>query len=102
MKNFKLERVLDRPRFKQWIFLFIVGLIVIGLMAVSYNLELFRAWSSLPVQFKPTVPVLKVVLGGLGFLLILGSLILFFVRLLREMRINQIQSDFLDHNIDVS
>ena len=84
----RLERVIEQPRKKLWIVLFVLGTVIVGLMATSYNFELFRT--------LPSVPLAKVIFGALGFVGILAAFVLFFARLLKEMRINQLQSEFLD------
>lgn len=86
----KLEKVVSRPRVGLWVFVFILGLLLAGSMATSYNVELLHniAWEEIPWG--------KIAVGGVGFIGIIGSLVLFFARLLREMRINQVQADFLD------
>ena len=86
----KLEKVVSRPRKGLWVTLFVLGLGVAGVMATSYNVQLTR-----DVDFRD-LPWGKIILGSLGFMGIMGALILFFARLLREMRISQIQADFLD------
>jgi signal transduction histidine kinase len=85
----KLEKVVSKPRKGLWIGLFIVVLTIAGVMATSYNFEIVQ-------NVKIDVPWTKIVLGSLGFITIIGALLLFFMRLLREMRVSQIQADFLD------
>ena len=58
----KLEKVVSRPRKGIWIFLFILGLLVAGVMATSYNVELVR-----DVEISDQ-PWSKIVLGSLGFI----------------------------------
>ena len=86
----KLEKVVSRPRKGLWVLLFIMGLAVAGVMATSYNVEVVH-----DVNFE-NLPWVKIILGSLGFFGIIGSLVLFFMRLLREMQVVQIQSEFLD------
>ena len=86
----KLEKVVSRPKKGLWIGLFILGLVVAGIMATSYNVEIVHQ-----VRFDE-IPWRKITLGALGFIGIISALILFFLRLLSEMRISQIQADFLD------
>ncbi|MBU6154591.1 MAG: HAMP domain-containing histidine kinase [Bdellovibrionales bacterium] len=86
----KLEKVVSRPRKGLWIILFILGLLVAGVMAAIYNAEIVR-----DVEISDQ-PWSKIVLGSLGFIGIMGALVLFFARLLREMKVSQIQADFLD------
>lgn len=85
----KLEKVVSKPRKGLWIGLFIFVLAIAGVMATSYNFEIVQ-------NIKIDVPWTKIVLGSLGFISIIAALLLFFMRLLREMRVSQIQADFLD------
>jgi two-component system phosphate regulon sensor histidine kinase PhoR len=57
-------------------------------MAASYNVEIVHEWEDTPWG--------KIIAGSFGFIGIISALILFFARLLREMRISQVQADFLD------
>jgi two-component system phosphate regulon sensor histidine kinase PhoR len=84
----KLEKVVTRPRKGLWIFLFVLGLVVAGVLAASYNVQL--------TQDVRGIPWTKIIFGSLGFIGIMGALVLFFARLLREMKVSQIQADFLD------
>ena len=88
----KLEKVVSRPRIGLWVTLFILGLVVVGVMATAYNVEIVH---HVDLNLEQ-IPWLKIVLVSLGFFGIIGSLILFFARLLREMKVSQIQADFLD------
>ncbi len=93
----KLEKVVSRPKKAGWVLLFIFGLAIVGTMATSYNFEIVQ---QVKTNFLKTgvqdLPLLKIILGALGFSAILSAFILFFIRLLREMKISQIQADFLD------
>jgi two-component system phosphate regulon sensor histidine kinase PhoR len=84
----KLEKVVTRPRKGLWIFLFILGLLIAGVLATSYNVQLTRDVRGIPWT--------KIIFGSLGFIGIMGALVLFFARLLREMKVSQVQADFLD------
>lgn len=86
----KLEKVVSRPKPGRWVILFIIGLAVAGAMATMYNVELAHN-----VNFEG-IPWGKIVFGAVGFIGIIVSLALLFARLLREMRVSQIQADFLD------
>jgi len=86
----KLEKVVSRPKKGLWVFIFVIGLLVAGVMATSYNVQLVQN-----VEIRE-LPWTRIVLGSLGFIGIMGALVLFFARLLREMKISQIQADFLD------
>jgi two-component system phosphate regulon sensor histidine kinase PhoR len=84
----KLEKVVTRPRKGLWVFLFVLGLVVAGVLATTYNVQLS--------QDVRGVPWTKIIFGSLGFIGIMGALVLFFARLLREMKVSQVQADFLD------
>ena len=86
----KLEKVVSRPKPGRWIFLFVIGLAVAGVMATSYNFEVVRH-----VSFEE-VPWVKIIFGSIGFIGIITALVLLFTRLLREMKVSEIQADFLD------
>lgn len=85
----KLEKVLNKPKKGFWIFLFILGLAVIGMMATSYNFEIIG-------HAEQNYLAAKIIFGAIGFIGILGAMILIFIRLLREMKVSQIQAEFLD------
>ena len=86
----KLEKVVSRPRKGLWVILLVLGLLIAGIMATIYNVELVR---DVDISDQPWT---KIVLGSLGFIGLMGALVLFFARLLREMKVSQIQADFLD------
>lgn len=86
----KLEKVVTKPRKGLWIVLLVIGMAIAGVMATSYNVEVVQN-----VKIEE-LPWTKIILGSMGFITIIGSLLLFFMRLLREMRVSQIQADFLD------
>lgn len=91
-----------------WITLFVLIVLLLGSLATGWYVVIFHNYQeilelarrSLPDAAKavPEVrsrPWLTMALGTLGFALALSGIILFFVRLLREMRLTQFQSDFL-------
>ena len=86
----KLEKVVSRPRKWLWFLIFFAGLVVAGVMATTYNVEIVQHVNMNGIPWK------KIVFVALGFIGIIGAMFLFFVRLLREMRVSQIQADFLD------
>lgn len=86
----KLEKVVSRPKKGFWISVFLVALAVIGVMATSYNVEIAHQMNFEQVHWR------KFFWGAVGFIGIVGSLILIFARLLNEMSVSQIQADFLD------
>ncbi len=90
----KLETVVSKPRKGLWIAIFFICLAIVGVMATSYNVEIVNNLGAR--QFEVETPWSKIVLGSLGFFVILTALVMFFMRLLREMKVSQIQADFLD------
>ena len=90
----KLEKMVTKPRIGLWIAIFFVVLALIGVMATSYNVEIVKNIEAR--QFALETPWTKIVLGSLGFFIILGALVLFFMKLLNEMRVSQVQAEFLD------
>ncbi len=86
-----------------WIVLFVFVVVLLTLLATSWNVVIVRDYqrvAELARSFRlsgvePPAPWINLVLGTLGFAITLGGLILFFVRLLQEMRLNQLQSEFL-------
>lgn len=93
----KLEKIASKPKVGLWVALFILGLIVAAIMATSYNVEIVaRMQGEVSSANTANVPWLKFVMGGLGFIGIIGALALFFTRLLREMKVSEMQADFLD------
>ncbi len=86
-----------------WVILFILAVLLTGGLATSWNMvlvsnylkieELKHALSATSTQENN--PWIAVSLGTLGFVTLLGGLVLFFFRLLREMKLTQFQSEFL-------
>jgi len=90
-----------------WIILFICGAVLLGTLATGWNVVLVRDYRKM-LELARTISitnqgiviprsgvVLTMTLGTVGFASALGIIILFFVRLLREMKLNQQQSEFL-------
>lgn len=73
-----------------WVFLFVFAVVILVLLAAFWNFILVEVPSLSP-------RITGMVLGTLGFVFILVTSILFFVRLLGEMRLSQLQRDFLGH-----
>jgi signal transduction histidine kinase len=104
-KNVKLPTVkLPTKNRWLWIALFVWAAILIIVLATGWNVVLVSDyWRMLRVAHafnlgEETValapwPIL--IAGTLGFVAAMGTIILFFIRLLREMRLNQGQSEFL-------
>ncbi len=88
-----------------WGVLFGLVLVITAVLGTSYNWVLVQnyydmislARSKFKSQNLPTDahPWLVVVFGSLGFLLVISIFILFFIKVLREMKLNQLQKEFL-------
>ena len=86
-----------------WVFLFVLATLILATLATAFNVVLVRDYTKLVElaksishrELEPPSPWWSLALGTLGFTALLGGLILFFVRLLREMQLNQTQSEFL-------
>lgn len=79
-----------RRRALLWVFLFVFAVVTLVLLAAFWNFILVEVPSLSP-------RITGMVLGTLGFVFILVTAILFLVRLLGEMRLSQLQRDFLGH-----
>ena len=98
---------MNKRRHWLWVALFIGVALVIATLGLGWNVVLVRDYQrmvelahsiSQPTQLAAapiTHLIASLVLGTLGFFAVLGSLILFFLRLLREMKVTQQQSEFL-------
>ena len=79
-----------------WVVIFIAAVLLLGTLATGWNVVLIERMRE--VELRP-VPQPKswlgIILGTLGFVGLLGGMILFFVRLLQEMKLNQLQSEFI-------
>jgi signal transduction histidine kinase len=81
-----------------WIVLFILGVLLLGTLATSWNVVILREhrhWVELTRDTRQNLPVLGILLGSLGFLGAMAGLILFFLKVQREIRLNEMQSEFL-------
>ena len=87
-----------------WIVLFILVVSLLATLGTFWNVVLLQdhirmsELSALMPQLRDrfeTWPWTKLVLGTLGFILVIGMLAIFFVRLLREMTVTQMQTEFL-------
>src|SRR4051794_2187681 len=97
---------MKRKRRWLWIILFIWMTILLSILATGWNVVLvldYRYLLSLAksltqpadLGIQPTALILKMTLGTLGFIAALTLTILMFIKLLKEMRLNQLQSEFL-------
>ena len=87
-----------------WVVLFIVVVLLLTVLATGWNLvlvhdyrkivELGRALS-VPEGAHTLLPRVSLVLGTLGFLGALSLTVVFFIKLLKEMQLNQLQAEFL-------
>ncbi len=85
-----------------WITLFVLAALLIGGLATGWNVVLVRDYyrfmelaREMPHREGEGAPWIWIVIGTLGFVGALAAMIIFFIRLLREMRLNQLQSEFL-------
>jgi signal transduction histidine kinase len=87
-----------------WIVLFVWAAVLIVILATGWNVVLVsNYWRMLRVAHSMNLaedavalaPWPIVIAGTLGFVAAMGIIILFFLRLLREMRLNQRQAEFL-------
>lgn len=86
-----------------WISLFVLAILILVVLATGWNLVLVRDYQrfvalarTLSHPLEPeTVPWWSLIGGTVGFLLAVAMLVLFFIRLLQEMKLNQQQSEFL-------
>ena len=84
-----------------WGLLFGGTAFLLVVLAAGWNVVLIRDYDKLtrteaPRRFASfAVLVLEMLLGSLGFLVVMGLTILLFIRLLKEMKLNLLQSEFL-------
>lgn len=92
-----------------WVLLFIGVAVLLSALATGWNVVLIRDYRHILTLAKnlalPSLPpevdehstnlVFKMALGTLGFLAALTLILLIFIKLLSEMRLNQLQSEFL-------
>ena len=89
-----------------WIILFVGVALLLGILATGWNFVLVQNYRSilhlvrnfsLPAEtsFPVGHTVIQMVLGTCGFILVLTLTLLLFVKLVREMKLNQFQSEFI-------
>jgi two-component system phosphate regulon sensor histidine kinase PhoR len=91
-----------------WVILFIVAALLLSILATGWNVVLVRDYQhilslarSLSIPNQVNLPqtqwvlILKMIVGTSGFIAVLALTISLFIKLLSEMRLNQIQSEFL-------
>jgi two-component system phosphate regulon sensor histidine kinase PhoR len=85
-----------------WAVLFVVVVLVIAMLATSWNLVLVENYRTMIdvarekwANKEEASPWLGIVLGSLGFGILIFVFSIFFAKLLREMKLNQAQKDFL-------
>jgi signal transduction histidine kinase len=99
----KLEKVMLRRHKRRWLWvlLFIwMATLLVGL-AAGWNVVLISHYHEMlalarQASSSVSVPWMGLVLGTVGFGTLLATLLLFFLKILREMRLNQLQSEFLE------
>lgn len=83
-----------------WALLFVIVVVIIAVLATSWNWVLVESSRNIFDAARnkwadQSPPWLGIVLGSLGFGLLIFVFSIFFAKLLREMRLNQLQKDFL-------
>ncbi len=89
-----------------WVLLFIFVALLLGALATGWNVVLVRDYQRIlelthsfsltqEIQTGSSHLLFKMILGTLGFIAALGLTLLIFTKLLNEMRLNQLQSEFL-------
>lgn len=94
-----------RKRRWLWVVLFIWLALLLAFLATGWNvlvvqdyrrmLELAKQVSGSGGITVPRLPAASLAIGWLGFTAALGTIVLFFLKVLKEMRLNQMQSEFL-------
>lgn len=95
-----------KKRLGLWIILFVSLALLLGALATGWNFVLISEYlqkvelarSATPSLSAPVIakrPIPSMIWGTLGFIIAMMGALLFFVRLVREMRLNQAQSEFL-------
>jgi signal transduction histidine kinase len=103
-----VKNSVNKRRYWLWVTLFVGVALILGTLALGWNVVLVRDYRHMVdlahtlANSKDNTPALPVsplitsiVLGMLGFFAVLGIQIVFFIRLLQEMKANQQQSEFL-------
>jgi two-component system phosphate regulon sensor histidine kinase PhoR len=85
-----------------WITLSVVLAAILGVMAASYTATIvsdYRKMLQIAAEFErpklPQSPTITLTLGSIGFAASILGVMIFLFRLLREMKLNQIQSEFI-------
>lgn len=88
-----------------WFFLFLAVTLLLSILATGWNVVLVHDYQSILRLAKISLSkeidgrsyglVFKMVLGTLGFIAAFTLTVLLFLKLLREMRLNQLQAEFL-------
>src|SRR4051812_31595605 len=84
-----------------WILLFVAVLALLAVLATGWNVVLVHNYNEVFELTRrasrqiPTFPVPHLILGTLGFAAAVALLVTLFLKLLKEMRNNQLQTEFL-------
>ncbi|MEO5667292.1 MAG: HAMP domain-containing sensor histidine kinase [Bdellovibrionota bacterium] len=85
-----------------WILLFVSVMVIIAVLMTSWNWVLVQHYNRMILLAKDQwtsrsqeAPWLSAILGTLGFSTLIVLFALFFAKILREMKLNQLQRDFL-------
>lgn len=98
--------MINKKRRWLWVLLFSGAALLLGALATGWNVVLVRDYQyiltlaknlskSPEIDIQSTALILKMTIGTLGFVVVLTLTILLFIKLLYEMRLNQLQSEFL-------
>ncbi len=95
----------NKKRSWLWVLLFIFVALLLSALATGWNIVLVRDYQKFvelaknislqEISVLPSNLIINMILGTLGFVATLGLTILIFIKLLKEMRLNQLQSEFL-------
>lgn len=97
----------DNRKTVWWVFLFILGVTSLALLIIGWNWVLVRDHQKLKQFARHSISILEQIptevailkwnlaLGGVAFSAALSAMIVFFIKTLREIRLNQRQSEFL-------
>jgi len=84
-----------------WVILFVWVAILLGIMATGWNVVLVQDYYKMLSLARGSIPKVThapwigIILGWLAYASVLGILVLFFWGILREIKLNQLQSEFL-------
>lgn len=80
-----------------WVLLFILVVAVLGTLATGWNFVLVRDYRRFfhTPMVPPAAPIYGHIWGTLGFISVVCGIVIFFIKLQKEMKLNQLQSEFI-------